>query len=69
MPETFGSWHTTFTRFACWTQAGVWDRVFPPRCLIHLSQPIPNLRQFTTFERHTSKRNLFIIQCAKLVRS
>jgi transposase len=28
LPETFGSWHTTFTRFARWTQTGVWDRVF-----------------------------------------
>ena len=28
LPATFGSWHTTFTRFARWTQTGVWDRVF-----------------------------------------
>ena len=28
LPPTFGSWHTTFTRFARWTRTGVWDRVF-----------------------------------------
>ena len=27
LPETFGSWHTTFTRFARWTKTGVWNRV------------------------------------------
>lgn len=28
LPQAFGSWHTTFTRFARWTQIGVWDCVF-----------------------------------------
>lgn len=28
LPPAFGSWHTTFTRFARWTKTGVWERVF-----------------------------------------
>lgn len=28
LPPELGHWHTTFTRFARWTQKGVWDRVF-----------------------------------------
>jgi len=27
LPQTFGSWHTTFTRFARWSRTGVWTRV------------------------------------------
>lgn len=28
LPPELGHWHTTFTRFARWTQSGIWDRVF-----------------------------------------
>ena len=27
LPPAFGSWHTTFIRFARWTRSGVWNRV------------------------------------------
>jgi putative transposase len=28
LPAELGNWHTTFTRFARWARAGVWDRLF-----------------------------------------
>lgn len=28
LPHELGNWHTTFTRFARWTQRGVWERLF-----------------------------------------
>ena len=28
LPPELGNWHTTFTRFARWAMAGVWERVF-----------------------------------------
>lgn len=28
LPPELGNWHTTFTRFARWAKAGVWERVF-----------------------------------------
>ena len=28
LPESFGNWHTIYTRMSRWSKAGVWDRVF-----------------------------------------
>ncbi len=28
LPEAFGKWFTVYTRFWCWAQKGVWERVF-----------------------------------------
>jgi transposase len=28
IPERYGSWRTTYNRFARWVKRGVWDRVF-----------------------------------------
>ncbi len=28
LPERYGPWHSVYTRFRRWTQAGVWDRLF-----------------------------------------
>jgi len=28
LPESFGNWHTIYTRMNRWSKAGVWDRVF-----------------------------------------
>ncbi|MGI4735251.1 MAG: transposase [Janthinobacterium lividum] len=27
LPAAYGNWHTTYTRFQCWTASGVWARV------------------------------------------
>lgn len=28
LPDSFGNWHTIYTRMNRWSKAGVWDRVF-----------------------------------------
>lgn len=28
LPESFGNWHTIYTRMNRWSKSGVWDRVF-----------------------------------------
>jgi transposase len=28
LPAEFGKWYSVYTRFWCWSQKGVWERVF-----------------------------------------
>jgi transposase len=28
LPAEFGKWFSVYTRFRCWSQKGVWERVF-----------------------------------------
>lgn len=28
LPERYGNWHTIYSRFRRWREAGIWDRVF-----------------------------------------
>jgi transposase len=33
IPERYGSWKTTYNRFARWARRGVWERVFKALCI------------------------------------